>query len=233
MVGFSFDPTVYEMWPYLTVGASLHIADSETRVSPELALVWLKREAITHCVLITPLAEAVLQLLKDVGTDGLALETVIVGGDKLRLRPQPGLPFAFVNHYGPTENTVVTTIDRNDKAVVLFDGAADEAFVTDLHASLAEVHFRLFKEQTEQAETRGRLADGNPETLGLLRSLPGCVFGNPFRPIALDPSWLTSNCKGNRSVPVATGRRTVSASGRDRLVPGRRRTRPAPRALAQ
>jgi acyl carrier protein len=38
-----------------------------------------------------------------------ALRALLTGGDVLHRAPPPGLPFALVNNYGPTEATVVTT----------------------------------------------------------------------------------------------------------------------------
>jgi len=37
------------------------------------------------------------------------LRFLLTGADKLTVRPAAGLPFAFVNNYGPTESTVVAT----------------------------------------------------------------------------------------------------------------------------
>ena len=34
IAGLAFDASVWEVWPYLTAGASIHIADEETRLSP-------------------------------------------------------------------------------------------------------------------------------------------------------------------------------------------------------
>ena len=43
------------------------------------------------------------------GRPALALRALLTGGDTLHRSPREALPFAVVNHYGPTENTVVTT----------------------------------------------------------------------------------------------------------------------------
>jgi amino acid adenylation domain-containing protein len=102
----AFDASVWELWPYLTRGASIHIPNEEVRFSPSKLLEWLTSEAITTSFLPTPLAEAVL---KEEFPINLALKTLLTGGDKLHSVYREVLPFNLVNHYGPTENTVVTT----------------------------------------------------------------------------------------------------------------------------
>ena len=101
-----FDASVWEVWPYLVSGASLHIPGDETRSNPSHLLSWLMKEGITHTFLPTPLAEAVL---KEPGVEGLGLRYLLTGGDKLHRVETGGLPFRLVNHYGPTESTVVAT----------------------------------------------------------------------------------------------------------------------------
>jgi amino acid adenylation domain-containing protein len=105
----AFDASVCEIWPYLTAGASLYLPDEETRAAPKALLSWLAAHSITHCFLPTPLAEALLNELDERATDELALKVLLTGGDKLRRGPGAGLTFEFINHYGPTENTVATT----------------------------------------------------------------------------------------------------------------------------
>lgn len=101
-----FDASVWEIWPYLACGASLHIPDDTTRTTPAKLVEWLEKRQITICFLPTPLAEAVLaepvQCLKK-------LRALLTGGDKLTRMPGRKLPFEFLNHYGPTEVTVVST----------------------------------------------------------------------------------------------------------------------------
>jgi len=113
----SFDMTVMELWPYLTAGATvLFPPDNETRTSPLQLRDWLVSEAITISDLVTPLAEWVLPLSWPKGS---ALRTLVTGGDKLSSYPSDDLPFEFVNTYGPTEYTVLTTwatIEPNQRA---------------------------------------------------------------------------------------------------------------------
>jgi amino acid adenylation domain-containing protein len=102
----AFDASVWELWPYLTVGASIHIPNKEILLFPSKLLDWLVTEAITICFLPTPLAETILE---EPMPPSLALRTLLTGGDKLRRLPKRVLPFRLANNYGPTENTVVTT----------------------------------------------------------------------------------------------------------------------------
>ena len=106
VAGPGFDASVWELWPYLSAGASIHIPDEETRGSTEGLRDWLVAEGISICFLPTPLAEIILSLE---WPSEVPLRTLLTGGDTLHQRPGSGLPFDLVNNYGPTENTVVTT----------------------------------------------------------------------------------------------------------------------------
>ncbi|MEP7339013.1 MAG: amino acid adenylation domain-containing protein, partial [Acidobacteriota bacterium] len=109
VAGQAFDASVWELWPYLTAGASIHIPDEETRSSPPALIQWLETQAITLCFLPTPLAEAALA---EQWPAQMPLRCLLTGGDRLHRRPGQELPFSFFNHYGPTENTVVATATR-------------------------------------------------------------------------------------------------------------------------
>lgn len=101
-----FDAAVWEVWPYLTAGASIHIPDEATRLLPERLRDWLVARRITISFLPTPLAERVLKLEWPPET---SLRYLLTGGDTLHHYPSPKLPFKVVNNYGPTECTVVAT----------------------------------------------------------------------------------------------------------------------------
>ena len=102
----AFDASVWEMWPYLTSGASLHIPDEATRAVPSSLVRWIVDTGITICFLPTPMAEGVLD---EPWPARVALRALLTGGDKLRYPRASRLPCRLYNHYGPTENTVVTT----------------------------------------------------------------------------------------------------------------------------
>lgn len=102
----AFDASVWEMWPYLSAGASVHIPDEATRSVPSTLAQWIVEKRITLCFLPTPMAEAILE---EPWPADVSLRALLTGGDKLRRAPTTALPFRLYNHYGPTENTVVTT----------------------------------------------------------------------------------------------------------------------------
>lgn len=101
-----FDAAVWEIWPYLAAGASLHFPDDETVTDPESLRDWLVTDKITISFVSTPMAERLLHLSWPLETK---LRTMLTGADILHCYPPIGLPFRLVNNYGPTECTVVTT----------------------------------------------------------------------------------------------------------------------------
>ncbi|MGC2192721.1 MAG: non-ribosomal peptide synthetase [Candidatus Dormiibacterota bacterium] len=102
----AFDAAVWELWPYLSAGASVYLPDDLTRMDPERLRDWLVLQRITIGFVPTPLAEAMLSLAWPNET---ALRALLTGGDALHRFPPATLPFSVVNNYGPTEATVVTT----------------------------------------------------------------------------------------------------------------------------
>ncbi len=106
VASLGFDASVWEIWPCLASGAALHLPDEETRLDPQRLAAWMAARGITVSFLPTPLAEA---LLTAGGTEIPTLRWLLVGGDRLRLHPDPACGFALVNHYGPTEASVVTS----------------------------------------------------------------------------------------------------------------------------
>jgi amino acid adenylation domain-containing protein len=104
--GVGFDAAVWEIWPYLTAGASVHIPGDAVRQEPEALRDWLVSEKISVTFLPTPMAERMMTLPWPADA---ALRTTLTGADTLHRYPPPGLPFELVNNYGPTECTVVAT----------------------------------------------------------------------------------------------------------------------------
>jgi amino acid adenylation domain-containing protein len=106
VASLGFDASVWELWPYLSSGASVFLPDEDTRTTPSRFVAWLNKQRITLCFVPTPLAEIILT---EPMPAELSLRALLVGGDKLHGAPKDALPFDLVNHYGPTENTVVAT----------------------------------------------------------------------------------------------------------------------------
>ncbi len=101
-----FDASVWELWPYLTAGASVHVVPEEIRSTPEVLRDWLVANGITVSFFPTALAECVIGLSWPQET---SLRFLLTGADTLRRRPPKDLPFVLVNNYGPTECTVVAS----------------------------------------------------------------------------------------------------------------------------
>lgn len=106
LAGVGFDAAGWEIWPYLTAGASVHFADELTRRSPEMLRDWIVAQRITIGFVPTLLAEQLFQADWPAET---ALRLLLTGGDRLERRPPDTLPFTVINNYGPTECTVVAT----------------------------------------------------------------------------------------------------------------------------
>ena len=106
VAGLGFDALAWEVWPHLTAGASVHIADDLTRRSPQALRDWLVANKITISFVPTVLAE---QLMHSDWPAETALRKLLTGADTLHRRPSAGLPFVVVNNYGPSECTVVAT----------------------------------------------------------------------------------------------------------------------------
>jgi len=102
----SFDAAVWEVWPYLTAGASVYLPDDGSRGGPAPLRDWLVSQGITVAFVPTPLAEPMLTLAWPCQ---IALRFLLTGADTLHSYPPSTLPFRLVNNYGPTECTVVAT----------------------------------------------------------------------------------------------------------------------------
>jgi amino acid adenylation domain-containing protein len=101
-----FDAAVWEIWPSLAAGSSVHIPDDTVTRDPESLRDWLVAEHITICFVPTPMAELLINLH---WPEKAALRRMLTGADTLHRYPREGLPFQLINNYGPTECTVVTT----------------------------------------------------------------------------------------------------------------------------
>ncbi|HHL31113.1 MAG TPA: non-ribosomal peptide synthetase, partial [Oceanospirillales bacterium] len=83
-----------------------HIINDDTRISPNKLLEIFSSQRITHAFMPTALLEASFELFDQADTK---LEYLLVGGEKLLKNGFIHSKTRLVNHYGPTESTVVAT----------------------------------------------------------------------------------------------------------------------------
>ncbi|MCC5669654.1 amino acid adenylation domain-containing protein [Nostoc sp. CHAB 5784] len=143
IAGVAFDACSWEIWPYLSAGASIYIVDDEIRRSPEYLRDWLISQKITISFLPTPIAEKFLLL--DFPEDA-ALRILLTGGDKLNQYPLASHSFQVYNNYGPTENTVVTTSghisvkNKDNLAPAIGSAIANtQVYILDKHLQLVPI----------------------------------------------------------------------------------------------
>ena len=84
VTAIGFDAAVGEIWPALAAGASLHIAGEETGSPPKGCSPGWPPSRSTLAVLPTALAELFLELAERRVPPGLALRTLLIGGDRLK-----------------------------------------------------------------------------------------------------------------------------------------------------
>ncbi|MCY1010191.1 amino acid adenylation domain-containing protein [Nannocystis pusilla] len=104
--GIGFDAAVWELWPYLLTGAGVWFAPAAARTDSRALARWLTEARVTHAFVATPLAH---ELLGDGWLGSNDLEVLLTGGERLTSRSLAGARYRLVNHYGPSENTVVAT----------------------------------------------------------------------------------------------------------------------------
>ena len=138
-----FDASVWELWPYLAAGASVSIVDETARGNVIKLVEWLRKNRVTISFLPTPMAEAVLA---EPGVRELKLKALLTGGDRLHGGAGEASSLRLVNHYGPTENTVVTTSAEvaagTEKGIMPPIGtpiANTQVYALDRHLRLAPV----------------------------------------------------------------------------------------------
>ncbi|MCP5054669.1 MAG: AMP-binding protein, partial [bacterium] len=100
---FGFDASVWEMFPYLIIGSSLHIVPEDIKYDMHALKSFFQIHDVTIGFLPTPVCEQFMFM----ETHNRSLRFLLTGGD--RLRDYSTQPYRVVNNYGPTENSVVTT----------------------------------------------------------------------------------------------------------------------------
>ncbi|PKA73027.1 arthrofactin-type cyclic lipopeptide synthetase B [Pseudomonas baetica] len=105
VAGCGFDAMAWEVWPALSVGATVYLPPPSIRNEHlDELLEWWRAQPLQVSFLPTPVAEYAFSR----GLGHPTLRTLLIGGDKLRQFPREQT-FAVINNYGPTEATVVAT----------------------------------------------------------------------------------------------------------------------------
>ncbi|AJS58360.1 non-ribosomal peptide synthetase [Paenibacillus sp. IHBB 10380] len=99
--GFGFDASAWEIFPYLISGSTIHIVSEWIRSDVKQLQQYMESNGITISFLPTSMCEKFME--EEVGS----LRLLLTGGDKLHHYKRQ--KYEIVNHYGPTENTVVAT----------------------------------------------------------------------------------------------------------------------------
>ena len=105
---FGFDASVWEIFPSIITGCTLHIISDDIRISPYDLNDYFDANNITVSYLPTQMCEQFMDTV-----DNKSLRWLDTGGDKLRLFKKK--KFVMANNYGPTEYTVCTSGFKVDK----------------------------------------------------------------------------------------------------------------------
>ena len=100
---FGFDAHMMDIYPALTIGASVYIISSEMRMDLMEMNQYMEANAINVAFMTTQVGYMFATVI-----DNKSLRLLSVGGEKLMPLPKPR--FDFYNAYGPTECTIFSTL---------------------------------------------------------------------------------------------------------------------------
>ncbi|HHL31290.1 MAG TPA: non-ribosomal peptide synthetase, partial [Oceanospirillales bacterium] len=137
LASIGFDAAVWEVWPYLIAGAQLHVISDETRLMPQKLIHVFKQKGITHAFIPTALLEAAFTLFDAPSS----LQYLLTGGEQLIRNGFSHSKTRLINHYGPTEATVVassytTNVSENKLPPIGKPIANIKAYVLDRNRNL-------------------------------------------------------------------------------------------------
>ena len=107
--GQSFDASVLEVWPALTAGGTVVVADEADRLDTRSLAKWMGDKEVSVSIVPTQLGAELLTLGDEL--QPASLRHLMLGGEEMRRRPRAGLPYEVLNVYGPTETTVLVTTE--------------------------------------------------------------------------------------------------------------------------
>jgi amino acid adenylation domain-containing protein len=107
---FGFDASVFEIFPFLTAGAAVHMVPPGIRLDMEKLDAFYEQSGISITFLPTPVCEQFME------QEGRSLRVLFTGGD--RLKKYIPRSYKLYNNYGPAENTVVATAGEVTSPVI-------------------------------------------------------------------------------------------------------------------
>jgi iturin family lipopeptide synthetase B len=107
---FTFDAATWMLWSALANGATLCLIASNIIKDP----VRLQRELINSHIDQTFIPAAMVNVLLSLTWPrNVRLKQLLTGGEKINVNTTPPKSMSVINHYGPTEYTVITTANVN------------------------------------------------------------------------------------------------------------------------
>ncbi len=133
-VSFSFDASVFDLFPSLANGSQIHIISEEIRKDLDMTYRYYADHGITNVCMSTQVGMALLNLHPDV-----PLKFIHVGGEKFHQVKKTNV--RIVNGYGPTEFTVCSSyqiVDQDSDREVPIGKAVKNtwSFVCDINGNL-------------------------------------------------------------------------------------------------
>ncbi|MEJ6472777.1 amino acid adenylation domain-containing protein [Pseudoalteromonas piscicida] len=137
----TFDAHIWEIFPYLTSGAKLVVVSDDVRLDMGRLCNLLRSKQVTQCFLPTSLADV---FLKHPEANTLALHNLFVGGELLTQSDSSDYPFDIINHYGPTEYSVVAT-----RSILSKSKTANSQVVPPIGYAIAGTEAYILNDQLE------------------------------------------------------------------------------------
>jgi amino acid adenylation domain-containing protein len=174
------DAAMWELWPYLTAGATVALADETVRTSPDLLRDWMLAREITMAFVPAALAKP---LVASRWPQDCHLRFLFTGADTLRRYPASDLPFTLINTYGRAECSVAAIS-------VAATPAGSDRTLPPMGAPIANTRIYLLDENQQRVPDGavGEIYIGGPAVARGYRNRPALTavkfLPNPFAPSA-------------------------------------------------
>ena len=106
---YGFDANMMDLYPALTIGATVHIIPEDMRLSLLDIEAYYEKEGVTHSFMTTQVGRQFAEMYR-----GTSLRCLSVGGERL-VPVAPPENYQLFNGYGPTECTIFTTVKPVDR----------------------------------------------------------------------------------------------------------------------